>query len=109
MALLVSAHAFAGLPLSGQQRVEEFLDEYFKTRSEIPYRVLRKRDSFESSAAYRALAMCRLGYGTGIDGVEWNQLLCPAWLRLPTMLAYDFRRFHPGTDEAIVQLANAVF
>ena len=104
MAVLVSVHAYARLSQSEQQRVEDFLVEYFKTRSEIPYRVLRKRNSLEFLAAYRALAMSRLGYGTGIDAVQWNELLSPGWRYLPAMLAYAFRRFHPATDEAMAEL-----
>ena len=103
-AVLVSAHSYAELTPDRRQKVEDFLIEYFKTHSEIPYTVLRDRASFEYLAAYRALAMSRLGYATGTTGLDWNELLLTSWRLLPATLATDFQRFHAATDEAIEEL-----
>jgi hypothetical protein len=102
LAVLVGLHAFEHLSPAHQALVEERLGEWCRRFSEFPYSVIRlKRSTPFSLAAMRAWAMERLGFGTGVEGLSWSELLPRRWgISVPGAIALGFEQFHPATGEA---------
>lgn len=88
--------------LDGQQRskVDDELVVIYEPFGIYPCWKLRRDVSRTSMAADRAVAMCRLGFPTGLQGLEWSEVLHPWHLQNPALVKGDFRLQHPATEEA---------
>jgi hypothetical protein len=105
LTILLGLHAFARLSLAHQSLVEEWLTEWCHRYSEFPYSVIRSKLSTPFTlASMRALAMARLGFGTGVEGVSWGELLPRGWKSGRGATPLGFEQFHPATGDALAFL-----
>ncbi|MEK8035034.1 hypothetical protein AACH06_29815 [Ideonella sp. DXS29W] len=107
LAVLLGMHAYERLSPKHQALVEEWLADWHRRFSEYPYSVVRsKMVTPFNLAAMRAWAMARLGFGTGVEGVSWGELLPLSRGRLsgPGIVALAFQQFHPATGDAVAFL-----
>ncbi len=106
LAVLVALHAYDRLTQKQQASVEEELAAWFRRFSEFPYSFVSKRVDILDRAALHAFGMARLGLSTSVPGHSWKDLLPFWWRHSPGMLGLAFRRFHPGTGDALAYLGN---
>ena len=106
LAVLLGLHAFERLNSEHQVLVEEWLTNWCHRNSEFPYSVIRSKLSTPFTlAGMRAFAMARLGFGTGVEGVSWGELIPRRWPLVDRgAVPLGFEQFHPATGDALAYL-----
>jgi hypothetical protein len=104
--VLLGVYRYGLLSSAEQMNVEDEVARILK-RSPVPYVWHRKSADWSARAAYRAVAMARLGFDTKVPGKDWAAVLPFFWKLNPAFICLAFRRFDPATEDAKSLLASS--
>jgi len=102
LVVLLARYWFQRFDAITQERVDNELTDLFWAQNLDPYGIWLQMVGRESDsvAILRGIAMARLNMPTGVEGLEWNEFVRPAWLRGPMSALYAFRKFDAANDDA---------
>ena len=103
--VLLGVYRYGLLSRVEQMKVEAEVARILK-RTPVPYVWHRKSVDWSGRAAFRAVAMARLGLSTKVPGQDWPALLPFLWKRNPAFIWLAFRWFDSATEDAKSLLAS---